>query len=83
MATSVTMTYGSYNFSPVPSFTYGRSAERTPGMDFCLSNPINIELNGLIVPTGVYGSLSGGFENVTNEVIATTTRFAYRSVIWF
>ena len=75
MATSVTMTYGSYSFAPVPSFTYGRSAERTPGIDFCLSNPINIELDGLIVPTGVDGSLSGGFGNVTDQITELSNTF--------
>ena len=68
MATSVTMTYGSYSFAPVPTFTYARAAERTPGQDFCLSTPITIELNGLIVPTGSDGSLSGGFGPVTDQV---------------
>ena len=75
MATSVTMTYGSYTFSPVPSFTYARAAERTPGVDFCLSSPITIELNGLIVPTGVDGTLSGGFGPVTDEVTQLSNTF--------
>ena len=46
MATSVTMTYGSYSFSPVPSFTINRNSERTPGLDFCLSTPLEIQLDG-------------------------------------
>jgi len=55
MATSVTMTYGSYNFSPVPSYTYSTSVERTPGTNICLSTPAEIQLEGLIFPTGTQG----------------------------
>jgi len=75
MSTSVTMTYGSYSFAPVPTFTYARAAERTPGQDFCLSTPITIELNGLIVPTGSDGSLSGGFGPVTDQVKELSSTF--------
>jgi len=75
MATSVTMTYGSYSFSPVPAFTMNRSAERTPGLDFCLSTPLEIQLDGIIFPTGVNGAPSGGFGNVTNEVIELNNIF--------
>ena len=49
---SVTMTYGAYSFSPVPSLSYSRAAERTPGKNFCLSTPVVIELNGSVVTTG-------------------------------
>ena len=69
------MTYGSYSFTPVPSFTYSRAAERTPGADFCLSSPIAIELNGLIVPTGADGALSGGFGPVTDQVKELSSNF--------
>ena len=75
MTTSVTMTYGDYNFTPVPSFSMNRNAERTQGLDFCLSTPLEIELNGLLFPTGLNGSPSGGFGNVTDEVIALSDTF--------
>jgi len=75
MANLITMTYGSYQFSPTPSFTMNRTAERTPGIDFCLSTPIELELNGLIFPTGVNGSPSGGFGNVTDQVIELSNTF--------
>lgn len=60
MSNSVVMTYGSYNFSPVPSLSYSRAAERTPGKDFCLSTPVTVELNGSIVTTG--------FQNVADAI---------------
>ena len=75
MSASVTMTYGSYTFSPVPSFTINRNSERTPGLDFCLSTPLEIQLDGIIFPTGVNSAPSGGFENVTNEVIELNNIF--------
>jgi len=67
MATSVTMTYGSYNFSPVPSYTYSTSMERTPGTNICLSTPVEIQLEGLIFPTGTYGF--GPVTSGINELI--------------
>lgn len=75
MATSVTMSYGSFNFSPVPSFTYSRAVERTPGQDFCLSSPIEFTLEGLIVPTGLGGTMSGGFGPVTDQVLDLSNTF--------
>lgn len=60
MSNSVVMTYGSYNFSPVPSLSYSRSAERTPGRNFCLSTPVIVELNGSIITTG--------FQNVADAI---------------
>ena len=50
MATSVTMTYGAYSFSPVPSYTYSTSMERTAGTNICLSTPVEIQLEGLVFP---------------------------------
>ena len=67
MATSVTMTYGSYSFSPVPSYTYSTNMERTPGTNICLSTPVQIQLDGLIVPTGTYGF--GTVTSGINELI--------------
>ena len=78
MTTSVTMTYGSYSFSPVPAFTMNRSAERTPGLDFCLSTPLEVQLDGIIFPTGVNGAPSGGFGNVTDEVIELNNSYKDR-----
>ena len=75
MANLITMTYGSYEFSPTPSFTINRSAERAFGQDFCLSTPLEVELNGLIFPTGVNGSASGGFGNVTDQVLELSNTF--------
>lgn len=75
MATSVTMTYGSYNFTPVPSFSYTRSVERTPGLDFCLSTPIEVSLDGIIFPTGLDGTASGGFGPVSDQVIELSNTF--------
>lgn len=63
MATSVTMTYGSYNFSPVPSYTYSTNMERTVGTNICLSTPAQIQLEGLIFPTE-----SQGFSPVTSGI---------------
>ena len=63
MATSVTMTYGSYNFSPVPSYTYSTNMERTVGTNICLSTPAQIQLEGLIFPTE-----SQGFGPVTSGI---------------
>ena len=71
------MTYGSYEFSPTPSFTINRSAERAFGQDFCLSTPLEVELNGLIFPTGVNGSASGGFGNVTDQITELSNNFKY------
>ena len=67
MATSVTMTYGSYSFSPVPSYTYSTSMERTPGTNVCLSTPVEIQLEGVIFPTGTYGF--GPVTSGINELI--------------
>jgi hypothetical protein len=67
MATSVTMTYGSYSFSPVPSYTYSTSMERTPGTNICLSTPVEIQLEGVIFPTGTYGF--GPVTSGINELI--------------
>lgn len=75
MANLITMTYGSYEFSPIPSFTINRSAERAFGQDFCLSTPLEVELNGLIFPTGANGSASGGFGNVTDQVLELSNTF--------
>ena len=75
MANLITMTYGSYEFSPIPSFTINRSAERAFGQDFCLSTPLEVELNGLIFPTGINGSASGGFGNVTEQVLELSNTF--------
>ena len=75
MANLITMTYGSYEFSPTPSFTINRSAERAFGQDFCLSTPLEVELNGLIFPTGINGSASGGFGNVTDQVLELSNTF--------
>ena len=63
MTTSVTMTYGAYEFSPVPSFSYSRDVQRLQGQDVCLSTPIRVTLDGIIFPTG-----TGGFGPVTDEV---------------
>ena len=63
MATSVTMTYGSYEFSPVPSFSYTRDTQKLQGQDVCLSTPIRVTLDGIIFPTG-----TGGFGPVTDQV---------------
>lgn len=52
MADNVTMTFGGYSFSPVPSMTYSRNAERTVGENFCLSTPVTVNLDGSIVATG-------------------------------
>ena len=75
MSSNVIVQYGSYVFSPGPTFTYSRSAEKTPGKDFCLSTPITIELNGNIVPTGSGGNPSGGFTTVTNEITDLSNTF--------
>ena len=67
MTTSVTMTYGSYNFSPVPSYTYSTSMERTPGTNICLSTPVEIQLEGLVFPTGTQGF--GAVTSGINELV--------------
>mgnify|MGYP003131685987 FL=1 len=67
MATSVTMTYGSYNFSPVPSYTYSTNMERTVGTNICLSTPAQIQLEGLIFPTGTQGF--GAVTSGINELV--------------
>jgi len=51
MATAVNMTFGTYIFDPVPSFSYTRTAEQTPGENFCLSTKLEIRLDGLFVPS--------------------------------
>ena len=51
MATAVNMTFGTYIFDPVPSFSYTRTAERTPGENLCLSTKLEIKLDGLFVPS--------------------------------
>ena len=73
MATSVTMTYGSYNFSPVPSFTYSSRSDRTAGTNICLSSPIEIQLEGLIFPTGTagFGPVSDGIEELAQTFKCT------------
>jgi len=70
MATSVVMTYGDYNFSPVPVFTYSSNAERTPGTNICLSTPIQMQLEGLLFPTG-----TGGFGTVSDEIAILAQTF--------
>lgn len=73
MANSITMTYGSYTFDPVPSVSYNRTAERTPGKDFCLASPIEVTLDGLIRPTGI--GIDGGFQNIVTELQELTDAF--------
>lgn len=75
MATSVTMTYGSYSFTPAPSFSLSRAAERTPGLNFCLSTPVEITLDGIIFPTGSDGAPSGGFGPVTDQIATLSSTF--------
>ena len=66
MATSVSMSYGQFVFAgedgfPVPSFSYDRTVEKTPGSDLCLSTKINLTLNGFIVPDAKgFGPVSSG-----------------------
>lgn len=67
MSNQITMQYGSYVFRPVPSFNYSRAIERTPGLNFTLSTPIQLELNGSIVTTG--------FGNVADEITDLSNTF--------
>lgn len=67
MSNQITMKYGTYNFRPVPSFNYSRAIERTPGLNFTLSTPIQLELNGAIVTTG--------FGNVSYEIATLSSTF--------
>ena len=60
------MQYGSYVFRPVPSFTYNKTIERTPGSNFTLSTPIQLELNGSIVTTG-FGNVSQSITDLHNN----------------
>ena len=73
MATSVTMTYGSYNFSPVPSYTYSTSMERTLGTNISLSTPVEIQLEGLVFPTGTqgFGAVTSGINELVELFKAT------------
>ena len=66
MATSVTMTYGAYSFSPVPSYTYSTSTERTAGTNICLITPVEIQLEGLVFPTGTqgFGAVTSGINEL-------------------
>lgn len=73
MATNITMTYGSYSFDPVPSVSYSRAAERTPGKNFCLTSPIQVTLEGYIRPTSI--SSSGGFQNIVSGLHDLTDAF--------
>ena len=59
MATAVNMTFGTYIFDPVPSFSYTRTTEQTHGENLCLSTKLEITLNGLFVPSVPgYGNVS-------------------------
>ena len=61
------MSYGSYSFSPVPSISYSRAAERTPGKDFCLAAPITVNLEGILRPSDGSGGF-GGFQNIVTAI---------------
>lgn len=67
MSTNVTMSYGSYSFDPVPSISYSRAAERTPGKDFCLASPIQVTLQGILRPSDGSGGF-GGFQNIIEGI---------------
>ena len=69
MATSVNMVFGAYIFDPVPSFSYTRSAERTPGENTCLSTKMTITLEGLFVPT------VPGFTNISAAIALLSDYF--------
>jgi len=74
MSTNITMTYGSYSFDPVPSVSYSRSAERTPGKDFCLTSPIQVTLEGILRPADGAGGF-GGFQNIVSGLQQLTDVF--------
>lgn len=65
MSNQITMKYGTYTFRPVPSFSYSRAIERTPGNNFTLSTPIQLELNGSIVTTG-FGNVSDAISDLSS-----------------
>ena len=63
MANLITMTYGSYEFSPTPSFTINRRAERAFGQDFCLSTPLEVCIDR--DPKGLYKKGNKKIKNIT------------------
>lgn len=67
MSSNITMSYGSYTFNPVPSISYSRAAERTPGKNFCLASPIQITLDGILRPSDGSGGF-GGFQNIVDSI---------------